>query len=198
MNRFTHIVWILIVSFMLTDFSLACAQKPDDSQLIATAEKVSGDQFPYKTKTPKGARVYAVKKQTKQMLKAIDKGLVDLFAAAKKNNYKSKTKYSDYIVFVAKPDITNDKAGNYIPALAVPTGQYKDTKYDAGGFMYVAGMVLSNDPCAMIIGEHEKSFNLASDFVRYEGEHLILYHNDRKRYTETMDHSKGGAHPILN
>jgi hypothetical protein len=33
--------------------------------------------------------------------------------------------------------------------------------------------------------------------VRYEGEHLVLYHNDRRRYQRTFDHSKGGSHPIL-
>jgi len=25
----------------------------------------------------------------------------------------------------------------------------------------------------------------------------VLYFNDRKRFNETLDHSKGGGHPIL-
>ncbi|MBK8150871.1 MAG: hypothetical protein IPK58_22375 [Acidobacteria bacterium] len=52
-------------------------------------------------------------------------------------------------------------------------------------------------PCAFMIGEHTKDFNRVSDVVRYEGEHIVLFHNDRKRYQETADHSKGGSHPIL-
>jgi hypothetical protein len=36
-----------------------------------------------------------------------------------------------------------------------------------------------------------------ANVVRYEGEHLILYHNDRRRFQETSDHTRGGAHPIL-
>ena len=34
-------------------------------------------------------------------------------------------------------------------------------------------------------------------FVRFEGEHIVLYQNDRRRYQETADHSRGGGHPIL-
>jgi hypothetical protein len=36
-----------------------------------------------------------------------------------------------------------------------------------------------------------------STLVRYEGEHLVLYYNDRALYEKTADHSKGGGHPIL-
>ena len=58
-------------------------------------------------------------------------------------------------------------------------------------------MVISNNPMAFIIAEHTREFNKVSDIVRYEGEHLVLYHNDRRKYNETADHSKGGGHPIL-
>jgi hypothetical protein len=33
--------------------------------------------------------------------------------------------------------------------------------------------------------------------VRYEGEHIVLYNNDRRRFQATLDHSQGGGHPIL-
>jgi hypothetical protein len=69
--------------------------------------------------------------------------------------------------------------------------------YDKGGYIFAAGMVVAYQPCAFLIGEHTKDFNRISDVVRYEGEHLVLYHNDRKRFNETADHSKGGGHPIL-
>jgi hypothetical protein len=58
-------------------------------------------------------------------------------------------------------------------------------------------MVISNNPCAFLIGEHTKELSRVSNVVRYEGEHLVLFHNDRQRYLATMDHSRGGGHPIL-
>ena len=58
-------------------------------------------------------------------------------------------------------------------------------------------MVIANDPCSFVIAEHTKNFERVSNVVRYEGEHLVLYHNDRRRYAATADHSKGGGHPIL-
>ena len=48
-----------------------------------------------------------------------------------------------------------------------------------------------------VIAEHTRDLNRVSDVVRYEGEHLVLYHNDRRRYSQTADHSQGGGHPIL-
>jgi hypothetical protein len=63
--------------------------------------------------------------------------------------------------------------------------------------MYAAGMVISNEPCAFVIAEHTRDLDRVSNVVRYEGEHLVLYHNDRARYAATADHSRGGGHPIL-
>ena len=58
-------------------------------------------------------------------------------------------------------------------------------------------MVTSFDPGAFLIAEHTKDLNRVSDVVRFEGEHIVLYHNDRRRFLATQDHSKGGGHPIL-
>ena len=196
--RYLLVGILLGYCFLAGNDGIAYAQSADDLKIKAYAERVSNDSFTIKTKTPKGARIYAVRKPNKELLKAIDKGLSDLFALAKKNNYPARTRHSDYTIFIAKADQTNDGAGNYVPVVAVPSGQYKGTVYDAGGFIYAAGMVLSNDSCTFLIAEHDKKFSQAGEFVRYEGEHLILYHNDRQRYRETADHSKGGSHPILN
>lgn len=131
------------------------------------------------------------------MIAAIDKGLTDLFAVAKKNKYNKRLNYSDYVIFIASPDRQKNFDGNYSPDIAIGSAQYAGTIYDKGGYIYVAGMVIGYNPCAFLIGEHTKDFNRASDVVRYEGEHIVLFHNDRKRYNETADHSKGGSHPIL-
>jgi hypothetical protein len=195
MKKFLSIA-IIFAALLMTDDS-AYAQADTDKAVIAEAERISGDSFPKKKKTPKGALVYGVNKPSKDVLKAIDKGLKNLFEVAKKNGYSAKLNYSDYVVFIAKPDRDKDANGNYSPDIAVNAGQYKDSIYDKGGYIFAAGMVVAYQPCAFLIGEHTKDFNRISDVVRYEGEHLVLYHNDRKRFNETADHSKGGGHPIL-
>jgi len=173
------------------------AQNRADQLIMSEAEKYSRDKFNYVVNSPKGARVYGVNKPSSQMLAAIDKGLTDLFAVARKNNYRKKLNYSDYVIFVASPDRLKNYDGNYSPDIAIGAAQYAGSVFDKGGYIYVAGMVIGYNPCAFLIGEHTKDFNRASDVVRYEGEHIVLFHNDRKRYNETADHSKGGSHPIL-
>jgi hypothetical protein len=168
-----------------------------EQRLITEAERISGDRFLHTAKTKKGAKVFGVKKPSKEMLNSIDKGLTNLFAVASKNGFNKRLNYSDYTVFIANPDRLTDSDGNYIPNFKVPLNQYKGSDYDKGGFMYAAGIVMGYNPCAFMIAENKKKLVQVSDVVRYEGEHIVLYHNDRKRYNETADHSKGGSHPIL-
>ncbi|MBX3243497.1 MAG: hypothetical protein KF685_03395 [Acidobacteria bacterium] len=166
-------------------------------RVLAEAEKYSGDKFNYSARTRRGARVYAVSRPSAEVLNAIDKGLTDLFNVARKNGYRSQLKYSSYSIYIAKADRENSSSGVYTPSFAIGAAQYAGTDYDKGGHIFVAGMVISNNPMAFIIAEHTRDFNKVSDIVRYEGEHLVLYHNDRRKYNETADHSKGGGHPIL-
>lgn len=168
-----------------------------DARLLAKAEKATGDKFKISTRTSKGANVYAVNKPSAAVLNAVDKGLADLFAVAKKNNYRKRLNYSDYSIFIGKADRTKDSAGQYSPDIAVNAGQYRGSVYDQGGYIYAAGMVISNEPAAFVFAEHAKDFSRISNIVRYEGEHIVLYHNDRRRWSETADHSNGGGHPIL-
>jgi hypothetical protein len=194
MNKL-KILLIVTVGFFLIQST--DAQSRTDRILIAEAKRVTGDSFPVSTETPKGARVYAVSQPSAKTLDAIDTGLADLFKVAKKQNYKNRLNYSDYTIFIAKADRTKDSNKQYSPDIAVAAKQYAGSVYDQGGFIYAAGMVLAYNPCAFVIAEHTKDFQRVSNVVRYEGEHLVLYHNDRKKYNETMDHSQGGGHPIL-
>lgn len=186
---------ILIVAFLFAQN--ISAQSRVDRALIKEATRITKDSFPVFTSTPKGARIYAVNEPNSAMLDAIDEGLTELFKIAKKNKYKNRLNYSDYTIFIAKADRTKDINKKYSPDIAVPAAQYAGSIYDQGGFIYAAGMVLANNPCAFVFAEHTKDLNRVSDVVRFEGEHLVLYHNDRKRYNETADHSQGGGHPIL-
>lgn len=131
------------------------------------------------------------------MLKAIDDGLTQLFTIARKHKYSKRLNYSDYTIFIAKADRTKDSTKQYSPDIAVSAAQYAGSIYDQGGYIYAAGMVVAFNPCAFIIAEHTKDFQRVSNVVSYEGEHIVLYHNDRQLYNKTADHSKGGGHPIL-
>lgn len=168
-----------------------------DARLISRAESITGDEFVYKTSTPRGARVYAVRRPRAETLRAIDEGLTELFAVARRHRYSARLSHADYTVFIARPDRTRNGDGAYSPDIAVGAAQYAGSVYDQGGYVYAAGMVLSFNPSAFIVAEHERDFTRVSNVARYEGEHIILYHNDRSLYQQTLDHSEGGSHPIL-
>jgi hypothetical protein len=165
--------------------------------VTAQAQRITGDRFRYQSRSPLGVRVISVNQPPAEMLKAIDQGFTDLFAVARRHGYRQHLNFSDYTIFIAKADRTKDSAGNYSPDIAVPSGQYAGSAYDQGGFIYAAGMVLSNSPSAFVFAEHTSSLQRVSDVVRYEGEHIVLFFNDRNLYNQTADHSKGGGHPIL-
>jgi hypothetical protein len=187
------------ISFLLLAVLFAGSVIVSDAQTnaLAKAQQVTGDRFTVRMRTPGGATIYAVKKPSDEMIEAIDDGLADLLAVARKNGYRRMLSPSNYTIFIAKADRQKNSEGVYSPDIAIGAAQYAGTDYDQGGYIYVAGMVISNNPLTFAIAEHTKDFNRVRDVVRYEGEHLVLYHNDRQRYMQTRDHSKGGSHPIL-
>ena len=188
---------LLIVAVFVSVAAFGQFAAAQNRTVMASAEKVTGDRFTVSTRTKNGAAVYAVTKPSAAVLAAIDKGLTDLFAVARKNGYRNRLNYSDYSIYIGKADRTKDSQGQYSPDIAVGAAQYAGSVFDQGGYIYAAGMVIANDPCSFVIVEHTKNFDRISNVVRYEGEHLVLYHNDRRRYAATADHSKGGGHPIL-
>jgi hypothetical protein len=197
MNKILQIS-VVVFAILLAVVEANAQTRGQLRKMTAEAERVASDSFRFETQTPSGARVYGVTRPTRQMLAAIDQGLSDLFAVARKNNYNRKLNYSDYTVYIARPDRTKDPNGRYSPDFAVGAAQYAGTVYDKGGYIYAAGMVTTFNPGSFLIAEHTRDFNRVSEVVRYEGEHLVLYHNDRRRFEETRDHSQGGGHPILN
>jgi hypothetical protein len=194
MYRSIKIFSILIVVVMAG--AIAVSSQPP--RVKAEAERITGDRFNFSLRTPRGANVYAVRPPSRQMLAAIDKGLTELFAVARKNRYTRHLNYSDYSIYIANADRLKDADGNYSPDIAVAAGQYAGTDFDKGGYIYAAGMVLAYNPMSFIIAEHKQDMTRVANVVRYEGEHLVLFHNDRRRFEATKDHSTGGTHPILN
>ncbi len=184
-------------AFFTQSFAQRRRSAGSDGGVRRVAENVTGDTFEYLTATPRGARVWSVSRPRVETLRAIDDGLTQLFVVARKNNYRARTNYSDYTIFIARPDRTQNRQGGYSPDIAVAAGQYGGSRYDQGGYVYAAGMVISMEPCAFVIAEHNRNWSRVSDAVHFEGEHLVLYHNDRARFQSTLDHSRGGGHPIL-
>jgi hypothetical protein len=168
-----------------------------DRRAVAQAERYTGDRFRHATRTPRGAQVLSVNPPRAEMLRAIDDGLSNLFAVARRHGYRRGLSHADYTVFIARADRQRDSGGAYSPDVAIGAAQYAGSVYDRGGYVYAAGIVSSFSPMSFIVAEHERDFGRVADVVRYEGEHLVLYHNDQRRYRETYDHSRGGGHPIL-
>ncbi len=187
--------FILLTMVWAIGFSQTAAGQ--NRAVLGEAQKVTGDRFTVATTTPKGARVYAVNRPSQKMLNAIDSGLQDLFAVARKNNLQNRLNFSDYTIFIARADRTQNSAREYSPDIAVGAAQYENSVYDQGGYIYAAGMVIGYNPNSFVIAEHTRNFERVSEVVRYEGEHLVLYHNNRRLYNRTADHSQGGGHPIL-
>ena len=180
---------------VLTVFSSTV--EAQDRALMSKAERITNDKFTFFSETPGGARVYAVNKPNDKVLNAVDNGLKNLFDVARKNGYKRNLNYSSYTIFIARPDRTKDSSGQYSPGIAINAAQYAGSVYDKGGYIYAAGMVLGYNPAAFVIAEHTGNLQGISDIVRFEGEHIVLYHNNRRLYNQTADHSQGGGHPIL-
>ena len=199
MSRLRHRILLVAIVLIAIAAPIAIAQRDRsvDSRLVVRAQEITGDHFSVVTSTPNGVTVVALTTPRREVLEAIDRGFADLFAVARRHGYRNHLNYGEYTVFVARPDRTKDSSGQYSPDLAVAAGQYVGSGYDQGGYIYAAGMVLAFNPSAFIIAEHERDWQRISNVVRFEGEHVVLYYNDRALYERTADHSRGGGHPIL-
>src|ERR1700755_231732 len=99
MKKYSIFTQIAILSVILfASIQVADAQ---NRKVLAEAERVSGDKFAFSARTPEGSAVYGVNKPSATLLAAIDKGLTDLFAVARKNGYHKRLNYSDYSIFIA-------------------------------------------------------------------------------------------------
>jgi hypothetical protein len=200
LRRFIDSAWVLLLFRAFITFSVqaeAGSYPSTNPELIARAEQITGDSFHVVTTTPRGVTVFARTTPRVDLLNAIDRGFLDLFAVAERHGYHNRMRFDDYTVFIGRADRIKDSQGQYSPDVAVPAQQYAGTDYDQGGLIYAAGMVLAFNPCAFVIAEHDRDLGRVSNVVRFEGEHLILYYNDRALYEKTDDHSRGGGHPIL-
>ncbi len=203
MNIFTRVICLVLLGSALVFFFFhtVIQSQTSTAQRFVTeeAERVTGDKFRYAKISPKGTKIFSVTKPSDNMISAIDRGLDRMFAIAKSRKYQfsKRLHHSDYSIYIARADRTRNGGGDYSPDIAIQAKQYAGSVYDKGGYVYAAGMVVAFNPCAFVIAEHQKNFERVSEVVGYEGEHLVLYHNNRRLFNQTADHSKGGGHPIL-
>src|SRR5687767_14881097 len=106
MKKLRVLLMLITVSF-LTGAAGATA-RAQNARVLAQAERVTGDRFTVALRTPRGANIYAVRRPAANVLAAIDKGLTDLFAVARKNRYSLRLNYSDYSVYIARADRTTN------------------------------------------------------------------------------------------
>ncbi len=196
MTQFSRLVLVVCLATVVPSVSSQPGRYVNP-MLVASAERVTGDRFRVATSTPNGVSVVAINQPRQDVLNAIDRGLAELFDVARRHGYRNHLNFSDYTVFIGRADRTKNSAGEYSPDIAVQAAQYAGSVYDQGGFIYAAGMVLAFNPSAFVIAEHDRDLSRISNVVRYEGEHIVLYYNDRSLYARTADHSRGGSHPIL-
>ena len=168
-----------------------------DPGLVARAEQITGDTFPVAIIDTAGRECVRANDAAYRCPQRHRSRICQLFAVAQRHGYRNRLSFGDYKVFIGRADRTKDSSGQYSPDIAVPAQQYAGSYYDQGGFIYAAGMVLAFNPSAFVIAEHDRDLDRISNVVRYEGEHIILYYNDRGLYEKTADHSRGGGHPIL-
>lgn len=102
---------------------------------------------------------------------------------------------SDYIVAVVKGEPDSD--GN--PCYRLPAGAYKNTEFDKGGYILVAGQVISigQDANIVVVPEHRDNFDHLELVVGYEAEHVELAWFDGDEYERTKYHGGGAGHPII-
>jgi hypothetical protein len=196
LSNITKVLSLVLIGIIFLVQDAAGQSRSIPPALVARAEQITGDRFAMVATTPRGVTVIARTPRV-ELLNAIDSGFAELFDVAQRHGYRNRMRFQDYTVFIARADRAKDSQGQYSPDIAVPAQQYAGTYYDQGGFIYAAGMVLAFNPSALVIAEHERDFSRVSNVVRFEGEHLILYYNDRDLYQRTADHSRGGGHPIL-
>lgn len=130
-------------------------------------------------------------------LPAIETGLERTFEKARCRGYTLALSLSDYIVAIVKGEPDSD--GN--PCYRIPAGVYAGTVYDKGGYILVAGQMLTaGEPYGniIVIPEHNgQRLDHLALVAEFEAEHVVLAYNDGDEFERTKVHGNGTGHPII-
>jgi len=102
---------------------------------------------------------------------------------------------SYYIVAIVKGE--PDSSG--MPSYRLPVNEYAGTVFDKGGYILVAGQVISVGVNANIavFPEHRGNYDHLELVAGYETEHIELAWWDGDEYERTKYHGNGVSHPII-
>lgn len=148
--------------------------------------------------TPKGATAYSYQSITHSNMTEIDRGLDRVFDVSRRvYKYTNLLNHGDYRVILFKQSRLCD--GLSVPAFAVNAPDYDGTEYDRDprpgyGAVCAAGLSAEFEFPLIVVVQND---SIIAEATRFEGEHEILYHNDRWRWQETLFHANGQGHPLL-
>ena len=89
---------VILVALALVAPAEIQARAPQsvNPSLVAYAERVTGDRFRVVTSTPRGVTVVGISMPRPEVLNAIDSGLGELFAIARRHGYQRHLNFTDY------------------------------------------------------------------------------------------------------
>jgi len=187
-----YLTIFIIIGCCLT-FAFKCNKSDSDAGGIFKGRLYTDNQL----KTPQGASVFAQRAINTELLPLVDAGIERLnqIASAAPNNYSNLAPPSAYKVYLfpRSPRCEN-------PAFLIETdgGSYDGSEWDKNTergkvALCAAGMTVADDYSILVVDDAATMPTI----VRYEGEHLALFHVDRERYEATKFHTAMSFHPIL-
>lgn len=189
-NKYLCLVLLLTVAF-----SFACPKKNSGYDNSDWWNGYYSTKNP--KQTPRGATVYSYENVTPSNLDNIDAGLARLFdIAARVYGYRNGLNFSDYriILFKRSALCTGTAIGFAVRADVYDGSEYDKDPRPGVGVVCAAGLSAEfESPLAVVVQDD----SIIKDATLFEGEHLILYKNDRLKWQETLFHQNGAGHPIL-
>ena len=189
-TKFFLILFVLVFATLGFKCGKSGGGNPDDGVFRGRLYK---DQ---RAVTTKGATVFSRTAVNSQLLPLVDEGLDKLFdVSSRLNNYTTGLNHNQYNVYLFPRSFKCENAAFLVSADGSPYDQSEWDKDPRPGVctLCAAGMMVDPNDYGMLVVD---DVAIMPVIVRYEGEHLILYHNDRERFTATMYHI-GSGHPIM-
>lgn len=153
--------------------------------------------FKIKTKMNRGFTLWLEDGVSEPDTDAITAGLHATFEKARCKGYTQALSLSDYIIAIVHSAPSSDGT----PCYKIPAGVYTGSEYDKGGYILVAGQMLTvGEPYGniIVIPDHKGQFTEHLSLVaEFEAEHVVLAYNDGEEFERTKVHGNGQGHPII-
>lgn len=149
--------------------------------------------------TPQGATVFSGSAINAELLPLIDAGInrLNQIASAEPNNYTNLAAPSAYKIYLFPRSPRCENAAFLVESQSSPeydNGEWDKNPAPGKVALCAAGMVVGTNDNSMLVVD---DVGTMPTIVRFEGEHLALFHVDRPRYEATKFHTATSYHPIL-